>query len=109
LFTYRNAQITVSVNDYIAMRHKSRSRYVDGGDEKGQMAARTGYVLRYASHDHGSESAPGGRPEAKQSCGSGATKSRIIFRIAVDTVFEGFQGRAIATAMCTTRVYQSGG
>src|ERR1700724_84796 len=32
---------------------KSRPRYGDGGDEKGQMAARTGYVLRFASLCHG--------------------------------------------------------
>jgi hypothetical protein len=29
------------------------SRYGDGGDEKGQTAARTGYVLRFASLCHG--------------------------------------------------------
>src|SRR5580692_974178 len=34
-----------------------RSRYGDGGDEKGQMW-RTGYVLRFASLGHGSASCP---------------------------------------------------
>jgi hypothetical protein len=41
---------------FISMQHKSRSRYRDGGDEKVQMAARTGYVLRFVSPG-GTESA----------------------------------------------------
>jgi hypothetical protein len=56
-FAYRNAQITIQVNIYISLQHKSRSRYGDGGDETGQMAARTGSVLRFASPGHGCESA----------------------------------------------------
>jgi hypothetical protein len=79
-FSHRNAQITVPVNVYISLQHKSRSQNGNGRDEKGQMAARTGYVLRHASHGYGSDSAPGGRPEAKRSRGFGATKRRIIFR-----------------------------
>jgi len=67
LFAYGNAQITIKVNVYISLQHKSRSRYGDGGDEKGQMGARTGHVLRFASPSHGTESAPGVRPEAKRS------------------------------------------
>jgi hypothetical protein len=63
-FAYRSAQITIQVNVYISLQHKSRSRYGDGGDEKGQMAARTGYVLRYASHGYGSKSASEQAPRA---------------------------------------------
>src|SRR3984893_15651391 len=53
-----------SSQGFISTQHKSRSRYGDGGDEKGQLAARTGYVLRFASHGYGSKSASEQAPRA---------------------------------------------